>query len=148
MRNPVVVAGVSILAAAILGAFFAAGVVIPAFAGVIGYLGSAPGLAPPETATVDGVISRLKLSPSGRDIHGFYLEDGTEVNLPPHAHGAYAGEVGQNVAVTGDMHTNLAGESLVNAAMITNTATGETLEIDSVPHAKEKHAKGKSGPHP
>lgn len=103
------------------------------------------GTASPETATVDGVISRVKLSPSGRRVHGFYLDDGTEVNLPPHAHEAYVGEVGQRVEVTGRIHTNLTGESLVNATSITNDNTGTTLDIENfVPPAKGKHGKGKA----
>lgn len=106
---------------------------------------SAAGPALPETATVDGVISRIKLSPSGRRVHGFYLDNGTEVNLPPHAHEACVGEVGQRVEVTGHIHTNLVGESLVNAASITNDDTGTTLDIENVvPHAKGTHAKGKA----
>ncbi len=140
-----VFAGVSLLF--LCAAWF----LFPGPPGAVGEFASAPGRVPPEaatTVTVDGAIDTLKLSPSGRHVHGFYLDDGTEVNLPPHAHEAYAGEVGQRVEVTGTLHTNLTGENLVNAASITDSDTGATLDIvdidNAIPHAKGGHAKGKT----
>lgn len=146
MRNIVIAAGITLAAVAILTVkiFFATGAFDdPSPAYRVHSEAVEPTPNSPGYATVDGVISRVKLSPSGRHVHGFHLDNGTEVNLPPHAHEAYFAEVGQWVEVSGTVHTNLAGESLVNAKTI--TSDDATLDIDAfAPRAKGKHSKGKT----
>lgn len=137
MGKVVVFVGVALLILSVVG------LLAPNLAKAIGHFAPAPGrVSPPETVTVDGAIARLKLSPNGRHVHGFYLDDGTEVNLPPNAHETRVGEVGQRVEVDGWLNTSLAGESLMNATRITNTDTNETIDIYNLPPpAESKHGK-------
>lgn len=93
---------------------------------------SEPSRIPAETATVDGTIVQLKLSPSGRHVHGFYLDDGAEVNLPPSAHETNIGQVGERIEATGVISVSMTGQSLMHATSVTNVDTGETLDMENL----------------
>lgn len=151
VKKTMIIAAITILAVAIVSANSSSitGFLIPEAARAVNHfdpdptrqtwISSEPGRLSPESATVDGAIAQLKLSPSGRHVHGFYLDDGTEVNLPPNVHDLHVGEVGQTIEVTGRIHTGLTGVSLMHATSVTNVTTGETMDTSNVtppdPHA-------------
>jgi hypothetical protein len=81
----------------------------------------------PETK---GTVKQYTLTPRG-DVDGLILNDGTEITLPPHlsAQVVYAVRPGEAVSVRGLKARAL---PLVDAASVTNTATGATV-VDNGP---------------
>jgi hypothetical protein len=81
----------------------------------------------PETK---GTVKQYTLTPRG-DVDGLILNDGTEIKLPPHltAQVVYSVRPGDAVSVRGLKARAL---PLVDAASVTNTATGATV-VDNGP---------------
>src|SRR5215831_16225424 len=81
----------------------------------------------PETR---GTVKQYTLTPRG-DVDGLILQDGTEVKLPPHltAQVVFSIRPGDNVSIRGLKARAL---PLVDAASVTNVATGATV-TDSGP---------------
>ena len=84
----------------------------------------------PETK---GIVKQFTLSPRG-DVDGLILQDGTEVNFPPHlgTQVVFAIKPGDAVAIRG-LRARMA--ALVDAAVIRNEATGATI-TDTGPPAR------------
>lgn len=82
----------------------------------------------PETK---GTVKQYTLSPRG-DVDGLILSDGTEIKLPPHlsAQVVYAVRPGDVVSIRGLRARAL---PLVDAASVTNTATGATVADNGPP---------------
>lgn len=99
-----------------------------AVAGAIAQVGPSIGLGTydlsqlPETK---GVVKQFTLSPRG-DVDGFIMQDGTEVNFPPHlgTQIVFALKPGDAVSIRG-LRARMT--PLVDAAVIRNEATGATV---------------------
>src|SRR5205809_7204294 len=85
---------------------------------------------PTQLPETKGTVKQYTLTPRG-DVDGLILNDGTEVNLPPHLSSqvVYAIRPGDAVTVRGLRARVL---PLVDAASVTNDATGVSI-IDSGP---------------
>lgn len=88
----------------------------------------------PETR---GIVKQYTLTPRG-DVDGLILNDGTEVKLPPHltAQVVFTIRPGDGVSVRGLRARAL---PLVDAASITNIATGKTVVDDGPPDRPGRH---------
>ncbi len=87
----------------------------------------------PETK---GTVKQYTLTPRG-DVDGLILNDGTEVKLPPHltAQIVYAVRPGDAVSIRG---MRARAVPLVDAASVTNTATGAMVVDNGPPDGPER----------
>lgn len=88
---------------------------------------------PPSACTVtaaEATIAAFETSPRG-GLHGFTLDNGTNVKFPPHEASRVDAIVdpGSPVRVEGCAHTSPTGNSHHKASAITNTATGQSVII-------------------
>jgi hypothetical protein len=96
----------------------------------------APGPAAPlgersPEQTVRGVARSFLLTPAG-DVNGLLLDDGTQVDVPPHlgAELSAAVRLRDGVEVTG---MRAAGSPLVRAVLIKDLATSRVVRVDGAP---------------
>jgi hypothetical protein len=85
---------------------------------------------PAQMPEFKGKVAQYTLTPRG-DIEGLILEDGTEIQIPPHLGTALAFTVkpGDTVSIRGLKARNVA---MVSAVTITNTASGAAIGNNSV----------------
>jgi hypothetical protein len=90
-----------------------------------------------QLPVTSGTVRQYTLTPRG-DVDGLILDDGTEVKVPPHLTGqiVYSIRPGDAVTIHGLRARAL---PLVDAASITNNATGRTV-VDSGPPGPERAA--------
>ncbi len=90
-------------------------------------MGSMGGLNfdPAQLPEIKGKVAQYTLTPWG-DVDGLILDDGTEIQLPPHMSTGlvYAVRPGDSVSIRG---LKARATAMVVAASITNTATGATI---------------------
>ncbi len=84
-----------------------------------------------EAETVEGTVGQLSYSPSG-GVNGFYFENGTLVQVPPHVNVGDLVEEGSSVEVAGYRTTGAFGEDVIHAQEIANTDTGESIDANDV----------------
>ena len=91
-----------------------------------------PGEKPPEQ-TLHGVVRSFLLTPAG-DVAGLMLEDGTQVDVPPHlgAEVSDAVRLRDRVEVTG---THPPGSPLMRAVLIRDRVTSKVVHVDAPPLA-------------
>lgn len=101
-----------------------------AVAGAVAQVGTYDLSQLPETK---GVVKQFTLSPRG-DVDGLILQDGTEVNFPPHlgTQVVFAIKPGDAISIRG-LRARMT--PLIDAASIRNDASGATI-TDAGPHAR------------
>lgn len=102
----------------------------PADPAILGAPPPPPGVVGTGTSTVVGRVSQMLINPNG-DVDGFLLEDGTQVQFPPHLSAALVQRVtvGAKVSVQGFRAYNV---PVFHALLITNRATSATI-VDQPP---------------
>lgn len=85
-------------------------------------------------ATVSGTIKQYLMNPHG-EVDGLLLNDGTQINFPPHMADELVSIVkpGQQVSIQGDRER----DSVVKADVITNSRTGQTV-VEHAPSWKDR----------
>src|SRR5262245_36068494 len=99
---------------------------------------TAPVWDPAQLPTTKGTVKQYTLTPRG-DVDGLILSDGTEVKLPPHLTGqiVFAVRPGDAVTIRGLRALAL---PLVDAASVTNDATGATVTDNGRPGGPDRWA--------
>jgi hypothetical protein len=89
----------------------------------------------PASPSITGMVKQYLLTPVG-DVEGLELQDGTDVNFPPHMGAALAAIVkpGDRVSVVGFVAPPTAYGRAVKALTITNIATNQSV-VDQPPTA-------------
>jgi beta-lactamase regulating signal transducer with metallopeptidase domain len=89
---------------------------------------------PPEPKTVQGTVQEFTTAPKG-DVHGFLLNDGTDVHFPPHMEKRITAAVakGDRVRVSGGLHVGPKGDTHLDAESITNLGSQTMIRIDHPP---------------
>lgn len=102
----------------------------PAAPGALGAPPPPPGVGDIGTSTVAGRVSQMLINSNG-DVDGFLLEDGTQVQFPPHLSATFVQSVGvgADVSVQGIRAYNV---PVFHASLITNRATNASI-VDQPP---------------
>jgi hypothetical protein len=98
---------------------------------------------PPEPKTMEGIVQKFTAGPK-RDIHGFMLNNGTEVRFPPHMEKRVTAVVAKDdrVRVSGRLHTGPKGDRHLDADSITNLSSQSSVKIDHPPPPEPKTLQG------
>lgn len=84
-------------------------------------------------ATVHGVVKKVLMNPQG-ELDGLLLEDGTEVQFPPHMSDALAATAKSGDSVSAEVEDKESGD--LKAVSITNLGTNKTI-VDQGPNPDE-----------